>query len=96
MNLLLLIYAMLAGLTGFTAGPSRLAQTAAVAETGSLAPASAIARQATIAVRALSARAELVSTIPQAAPADARRIAAVLPARTLVAGGRAAPERRLE
>jgi len=96
MNLLLLIYAMLAGLTGFTTGPSRLAQTAAVAETGSLAPAVAVARQASIAIRALTARAALVATIPQASITDARRTAVMLPAQPLFALRRAAPERRLE
>lgn len=96
MNLLLLIYAMLAGLTGFTAGPSRLAQAPAVAETGSLAPTAAVARQASIAVRALTARAALAVIISQAAIADARRIATPLPAQPLVALRRAAPERRLE
>jgi hypothetical protein len=96
MNLLLLIYAMLAGLTGFTAGPSAAVRTAAVAETGSLVPTVAVARQASIAIRALTARAGLSMTIPRASVPDARRVAATLPAQPLVALRRAAPERRLE
>jgi hypothetical protein len=96
MNLLLLIYAMLAGLTGFNAGPSTVARTAPVAEAGSVAPAASAAGQASIAAKALSARAAWPVRVPAAPIVDARRIAATLVAAPIVVIGRAAPERRLE
>lgn len=96
MNLLLLIYAMLAGLTGFNTGPSAVAQMAAVAETGSLVPATDIAGQASIAAKALTARAALPVMAPATPAVDARRVAAAVTDKVVVTGLRAAPERRLE
>lgn len=96
MNLLLLIYAMIAGLTGFNAGPSAVARMAAVAETGSLATAGEAADQVTIAAKAMAARVAEPARIPAVALPDARRVAIGLPARLPIAFGRAAPERRLE
>lgn len=96
MNLLLLIYAMIAGLTGFNAGPSAIARAAAVAETGSLSAIAETPDQVSIAVKALAARAVEPDTIPAVILPDARRMAIVAPAPAFVAKGRAAPERRLE
>lgn len=96
MNLLLLIYAMIAGLAGFNAGPSAVARTAAVAETGSVSSVTEAPRQVSIAAKALTARVIRLAAIPAVALPDARLIA--IPARALpiVAAGRAAPERRRE
>lgn len=96
MNLLLLIYAMIAGLTGFNAGPSAIARMAAVAETGSLSILSDANGQATIAAKAMAARVAEPASIPAVRLPDARRVAISLPARAIVTFGRAAPERRLE
>lgn len=96
MNLLLLIYAMIAGLTGFTAGPSAVARRVAVAETGSIAPAAVIATQPSFAAKALTARAAMPVLLPTAPLADARRVAIALVVQAFAPAGRAAPERRLE
>lgn len=96
MNLLLLIYAMLAGLAGFNAGPSAVAQTTAVAETGSVTSSAIAASQASIAAKALCARATLPMAVPAAPIADMRRVAVALVATPIAMIGRAAPERRLE
>jgi hypothetical protein len=96
MNLLLLIYAMIAGLTGFNAGPSAIARMAAVAETGSLSTLGEATDQVTIATKAMAARVVEPARIPDATLPDVRRVAISLPARAIVTFGRAAPERRLE
>jgi hypothetical protein len=96
MNLLLLIYAMLAGVTGFNAGPSAVAQTTAVAEAGSASSIVKAANQVSIAAKVLRARAAAPVAIPVAPIADARRIAISPIIAPVVTIGRAAPERRLE
>ncbi|MBY8827846.1 hypothetical protein [Hephaestia mangrovi] len=95
MNLLLLIYAMIAGLAGFNAGPSAVAR-AAVAETGSLAQVAEAPDQVSIAVKALAVRTVARAFAPETARPDVRRIAIIAPRQPIVAMGRAAPERRLE
>lgn len=96
MNLLLLLYAMIAGLTGFAAGPSTVARMAAVAETGSVASMVDAPEQVSAATKAFAARVALPIVRPVATMIDARRIAVAPAARPIVAAGRAAPERRRE
>ncbi|TPG21461.1 hypothetical protein EAH87_02965 [Sphingomonas koreensis] len=97
MNLLLLLYAMIAGLAGINAGPSGVARMAAVADGGAVAAeAQAAAPQAGIALQALVQRRALTSLSPIATLIDARRIAIDSPALPPVSRGRATPERRRE
>lgn len=96
MNLLLLLYAMVAGLTGFTAGPSTVARMAAFAEAGSVASMVGAPDQVSVATKAFAARAALPLVRPVVSMADARRIAVAPAARPIVAAGRVAPERRRE
>lgn len=96
MNLLLLIYAMLAGLAGVNVGPSTLARTTAVAEAGQLAPMIAKVAQASLASKAMAARAAMVVAHPVAPMADARRVARLATKAPAIACGRATPERRRE
>jgi hypothetical protein len=96
-NLLLLLYAMIAGLTGFNAGPAAFARTAAVAEQGAVAEeARAVAGSTQVVARAIAARAVAASAVPAAGSPDARRIAVAMPLRPVLSARRAAPERRLE
>ncbi|HEU4958914.1 MAG TPA: hypothetical protein VFT56_00775 [Sphingomonas sp.] len=95
MNLLLLLYAMIAGLTGFNAGPAAIARTAAVAEQGAVAEeARVVADPARVVADAIAARA--ASAAPIARLPDQRRVAVAALARPTLVAGRAAPERRLE
>ena len=96
MNLLLLLYAMVAGLTGFAAGPSTVARMAAVAEAGSVASMIDAPDQVSVAAKAFAARAALPIARPVATMTDARRIAIRPAARPIVAAGRVVPERRRE
>jgi hypothetical protein len=96
MNLLLLLYAMVAGLTGFTAGPSTIARMAAVAEAGSVASIANAPDQVSVAAKAFAARISSQIVRPIASIADARRIVVASAAEPIVAAGRAAPERRRE
>lgn len=97
MDLLLILYAMIAGLTGFNAGPATIARVPEVAqgqvivgETGNLAP------QAAVAVKALARRAAIAVSYPAAPTTDARLVAATAVVDILPVIGRQAPERRLE
>jgi hypothetical protein len=96
MNLLLLIYAMIAGLAGFNAGPSAAARMAAVAEAGSVSAIAEAPNQAAIAAKTLAARVTQPAAIPAIVRPDARRVVFAVPVLPAVASGRAAPERRLE
>lgn len=96
MNLLLLLYAIVAGLTGFTAGPSTVARMAAFAEAGSVASIVDAPDQVSVAAKAFAARVALAIVRPVAKMADARRIAIAPAARPIVAAGRVVPERRRE
>ena len=96
MNLLLLIYAMIAGLAGFNVGPSAVARMAAVAETGSVSTVVEASEQASIAAKALTARVMRPAAVPVVTRPDARRIAVVARVLPIIDAGRAAPERRLE
>ena len=95
MNLLLLLYAMIAGLTGFNAGPAAIARTAAVAEQGAVAEETrVVADPARIVAHVIAARS--ASTASIARLPDQRRVAVAALVRPILAAGRAAPERRLE
>jgi hypothetical protein len=96
-NLLLLLYAMIAGLAGINAGPSAVARMAAVAQDGAVAfEARPIASQAEIAAKALVGNNSIERIRPVAVAVDARRVAATRIILALRANRRAAPERRLE
>ena len=97
MDLLLILYAMIAGLTGFNAGPTAIARAAEVAQGQVIVgEASALAPQAAVAVKAFAHRAALAVVRPAASVADARLVAVTAVAVALSAIGRRAPERRLE
>lgn len=96
MNLLLLLYAMIAGLTGFNAGPSAVARMAAVAEAGSVASKVDAPDQVSVAIKAFAARVALPNVRPVVAMIDARRVAVAPVVQPILALGRAAPERRRE
>lgn len=97
MNLLLLLYAMIAGLAGINAGPAATSRMAAVAQGGALAGDVHLApTQVQIAAHALNIAVQAVRVVPALASIDARRIAATATPQLLPVTGRAAPERRLE
>jgi hypothetical protein len=97
-DLLLLLYAMIAGLTGFNAGPSAAARLSEAPRGEIVAPeAATLAPQAAVAVKALAALAAVAIVVPLVAAPDARRRPVRLPAMQRgYARGRRAPERRLE
>ena len=97
MDLLLILYAMIAGLTGFNAGPAAIARAAEVAQGQVIVgEASTLAPQAVVAVKAFARRAALAAVHPAAPVADARLITTTAIAVALPVIGRRAPERRLE
>ncbi len=96
MDLLLLLYAMIAGLAGVNAGPSTVARLSTMAQRQVVAERSAGVPQATVAVRALASRVAMAVVRPAEPVVDARRVPAAISATPPVSRGRAAPERRLE
>jgi len=94
-NLLLLIYALIAGLTGVNTGPSGFARATQVAESAAAAR-TLDASQVVLAAHAFAARAALPPLVPGAMPADARRVAACLSVQRFVPALRIAAERRRE
>ena len=97
MDLLLILYAMIAGLTGFNAGPSTVVRAPEVTQGRVVAGGQrALAPQAAVAVKALVRRAAI--TVVRLAPlaVDARRVAVETTSIALPLVGRLVPERRLE
>lgn len=96
MDLLLILYAMIAGLAGFNAGPAALTRAPEVAQgriiAGDVAPSS----QSSVAATALASRTAAAIVWPAMPLPDARLAARTVIAIALPVVGRAAPERRLE
>jgi hypothetical protein len=95
-DLLLILYAMIAGLAGFNPGSSTMTRGPEIAQGQVMASRPAAqAEQAAIAFRALAVRATEIRRLPVSAIPDPRLTAVdvVVP---LLVSGRAAPERRLE
>jgi len=96
-DLLLILYAMIAGLTGFNAGPAAIARATEVTQGQVIVgEAPTPAPQAVVAIKALARRAAVAVVRHAASVADARLVAVTPAAATLPAIGRRAPERRLE
>lgn len=96
MDLLLILYAMIAGLTGFNAGPAAIARAAEVAQGQVIVGEVSTRAQAAVAVKAFARRAATAVVHPAASFADARLVATTAVAVALPVIGRQAPERRLE
>ncbi|MGN6376684.1 MAG: hypothetical protein ACTHMG_14185 [Sphingomonas sp.] len=97
MDLLLLLYAVIAGLTGINAGPATAARLPAAAQNAAVAGLEARGEgQAMLAVRALVARRTAVTRRPEAVVPDFRQIAAVMRPILFVSAERATPEQRRE
>lgn len=95
MELLLLLYAMIAGLTGMNAGPATVARLPAVAERAAAGDATT-ATQAAVALRALATRRAAVVEHPVAAMPDLRRVTLAVTPIILPILTRATPEQRRE
>jgi hypothetical protein len=96
-DLLLILYAMIAGLTGFNAGPSAIARMPDVAQGQVIASQiGALAPQAAVAVKAFASRAAFAVAHPPAPLADSRLLAISATVVDLPVIRRQAPERRLE
>jgi hypothetical protein len=94
-KLLLLIYALIAGLAGVNTGPSAFARTAQVADGASSASMTRL-QQVALTAQAMVARAASPNIVPIARSVDARKLASPLLIQQFGAPIRVAVERRRE
>jgi len=96
-DLLLILYAMIAGLTGFNAGPATIARVPELTQGQVIVgEASHLAPQAAVAIKAFARRGAVTVLHPVVPAKDARFVATTSAAFILPVVGRQAPERRLE